>query len=77
MDNAKFCRAVQGWSTSESMEPVVLLRRPPMTKQEEDHGVAPHAMALRPQRQPPGRGTSGFNRLMVKTGKTRMPPRFG
>jgi hypothetical protein len=73
MDIAKFCPATQGWSTHESREPELLLRVPDLAKQEGDHAPPPRAMALR-ERLAASRAQ--VNRLMVKSGKSRMPPRF-
>jgi len=55
------------------MEPDLLLRRLHLTKQEGDHALPLRAMALR---GPPRRPAGPINRLMVKGGKSRMPPRF-
>jgi len=73
MDIAKFCPATQGWSTHESMEPDLLLRRLRPSKQEGDHAPPARAMALRDR---PCTEPARVNRLMVKGGKSRMPPRF-
>jgi hypothetical protein len=50
MDHAKFCPATQGWSTPELVEPIALLRRRLLTKQEEDHAPPLGAMPLRRSR---------------------------
>jgi len=47
MDHAKFCIATQDWSTPETGEDFVFLRRAANSKQEEDHGRCRRAMALR------------------------------
>jgi len=74
MDIAKFCPATQGWSTHESTEPDLLLRRLHPTKQEGDHAaLGPrNAIALAPS----GNLILGVNRLMVKSGKSRMASAF-
>jgi hypothetical protein len=73
MDIAKFCPATQGWSTHESTEPDLLLRLHP-TKQEGDHAAEGprNAIALAAS----GKLVRGVNRLMVKSGKSRMASAF-
>jgi hypothetical protein len=47
MNHAKFCPAIQGRSTPESLKPFALLPRCLPGKQEEDHAGRADAMALR------------------------------
>ena len=75
MDIAKFCPAAQGWSTPELVEPVILLRRRHLTKQEEDHATISCAMPLR--RFPHAGTRPGVNRLTVVTGKNRINSQLG
>src|SRR6476646_181115 len=72
MDNAKFCPAAQGWSTSESVNSCLLLRQHRWAKQEQDHDGDACAMPLR----------CGFSSRTRNTGsplwqnKTKAPRKF-